>query len=511
MRFKLNAAIVLVGGLLVTGVAIGTVEAATPNATVNSAFAVRGPHDDLSEGADVIGVANSVKVNGVETPEVNFLGPGDPGTRSELDLLGDQINGLAAGTYPVSSSKATGTVDVVSNLDGVGCGEATGGTATILTPPTYTGSTLDSFAADFALHCDGTADYFIQLRYNDTHSWSQLVASGLPQDVSATVGSTQDETVTFTAHGSIPIVPGAASLTSDSWEGYPYWHLVSDGCAHNTLAPGASCSVDVQFAPKVANGTPCGPESATVTVPDGRPAPDVARFDGCAYPLAGQAGPPQVTAYFHHLVLAWNRPGLPLPGLNSSSPPIYDVYLITSTGKTLVTTTGFSTVVIGGLSTGSPQQYEVQAVYDTDNGDTPVDGPMSLPGTPTAPTAQELIYSNGNQVMEQSSTAAGPARSIGLAMPGNTVSGISVGADERYLAAATQSQSQPIDQVTVAPVDGSSAAVLIADGAYSFDTQPTVAPDSSAVVYTATTTFGSTATVLRSWQRSTGTITTVPG
>jgi hypothetical protein len=507
---KLGIAVAV--ALIAAGTTVSLISPVTADVPVQSAFAVRGPHDDLTEGGAVIGVANTVKVNGVPVAEVNFFGAGNPGVRSELYLLASQIDTLPAGVYPVSPSKDAGTVDVISNLGGVGCGEATGGSVTILTPPAFTtAGVLSGFAADFALHCAGTPDYFVQLRYNDGNAWSQLVASGLPQGVSATVGSTQDATVTFTAHGTVPITPGAAALVSDSWDGYPYWKLTTDGCASTALAPGSSCTVGVQFAPMVANGSPCGNEGARVTVPDGRPTADVAMFSGCVYPLAGQAGPPQASAYFHHLELAWNPPGAPLTGLRSTTPPVYQVYELKSSGPVLVTTTPFTSVNIGALPTGYVGRYEIQAVYDTDNGDTPVAGPMSLPGTATATSTRELLYIDGVVVQEKSLAPAGSPIPAGLVMPGYGSDSISVGADRRYIAAATFSRSQPIQQIAVAPVDGSVGATLINDSAYPFDTDPTVAPDSSTVIYAASTAYGSTTTVLRTWNRTTGTITTVPG
>ena len=515
MRVGTKVGSFVVIGLLAAATAVTMVSGARADTSVASALAVRGPHDDLTEGAAVIGLANTVKLNGVDTREVNFYGAGGASDRSEIDLFRAQVDALAAGTYPVSPSNTVGTVNVTFNLGGVGCGAATGGSVTILTPPAYdSAGALTGFAADLALHCAGTADYSIELRYHDSHGWSQLVVSALPQNVSATVGSTVNAAVRYTAHGTVPIVPGAASIVTDSWDGFPYWHLTSDGCHAVPLAPGAACSVGVRFAPMVANGSPCGNEAATVSVPDGRPTPSAARFSGCVYPLPGQATPPTESGHFHHINLVWGPPGLPAPGAGASdTPTYYEVYEVRPGGPVLVTTSPLRTVSIAGLPTGYRAQYEIRAVYDQGGGAPKIYGPMSLPGAVAATSSRELLYANrwaAQGVYAKSLSPAGaPQGATQSAMM--YADDISVGADRRYMAIAAQSTAVADSQVWVAPVDESASAGPIADMAYPYDADPAVAPDSSAVVYTAAPSSAATGTLLRMWHRSTGTITTVTG
>src|ERR1051325_4188570 len=84
VRWGIKFGIVAAVGALAAGTVITLVSPGSAASPVASAFAVRGPHDDLTEGAAVIGIANTPKINGVPVARLDFLGAGQPGVRSEL-------------------------------------------------------------------------------------------------------------------------------------------------------------------------------------------------------------------------------------------------------------------------------------------------------------------------------------------------------------------------------------------------------------------------------------------
>lgn len=467
-------------------------------------LAVHASYDVLYEDADVRASIWPVTMNGVTSPWIAFLGGTDTSSRIELLVKKDQLDAAGVGNHTASRWQPTPNTIGVDYRGSSGCNQVTG-TITIIEAPVYDeAGALAGFAADFALQCDNAAPLDIQLRYGSTLGWKLLLADQLPTGVNATVNDVVDTSATFVARGSTSVQTGQVSLGGTVYLGYAYWTITSDGCSNRTLLPLESCSIGLRFAPVVPWGYPQGNVDGNLTLPYGRSTPAVARFQGGVRPLPGQPFPPTTTPHFRRLRVTWGAPLATPPGENYRVEH-YNIYEMRAGLPVYVAQSYFDWYDFTGLPTGYRASYQVRAVYDSGR-----IGPPSLTSAPGTTSSRELIYTQGSlgELMGRSLTPDGQAQV--LISNSSPISSLSVGADQGWLAYAFDNGTS--SNIAAAPVDGSAARVGLLDPQTTeWITEPAVSPDSASVIFTRRAEKNATATILRSWRRSTRQITDVPG
>lgn len=493
-RVRAGSALVATVVLAAVGVLFITPSAGAAIAP-QTALAVRGQFDSIAQGSAVTATINYKGEDGRNY--LRFTGATTAAGQAQVVIREDQIETVTLGDHPISRRGTPGTIGVVD------CGYTTEftGTMRVLSRAVFNpNGTLNSFAADLTENCYLDPPRYVQLRYAAPVGWSQLMPTSVPPDSSVDLGSYLDGTVTYTAYGTQTIHPGNATIASVGPAGDPEppnWHLTYDHCVGETLNPGQLCQLGVRLAPTVsAFGY------ARLSVPDGRPSPAVAGFHSSITVPDHTQFPPVVTGHFHRLHLEWREPTGPHQAVDH-----YDVYELRSGGAMLVTSLNDTSLDLPGLPTGYTARFQVRVVYQ--NATT---GPLSAPSAPATTSSQELVYATPGDVKARRLDEPGTTQTLFNAGPAAKVS---VAADQQWLAfddrqywqvpSPSRIYAGPIDDPTHLNLIGSTPDEIV------WDATPTVAPDSSAVIFVESASETDTATVLRRWDRSSGQTTDVAG
>jgi hypothetical protein len=397
---------------------------------------------------------------------------------------------LAVGTY--AASRLAGQAPAVVSTNVSGCSDAGPATLTV-TEAEYDADGLPvHFAASFQIApCGNSPAVNGELRWHSSApiAFAQAPdASTLSQPV--TVNSVADLTLTLTGRGNGPTTLGAATLhQTPLWDGSVYWSIVSNGCTGTTLAPGATCALILRFTPVRPNGYPEGFIDATVELGDGHADPTVAHISATVKPLAGQPVNLVAEGAFRHLVLRWGTPLVYPLGWARLTPTTYRVYQFRPDGsQVLIGSVQRNDFVIANLPDGYRAKYAVTASQTST-------GPISVPTTGTT-AASELLtatYQTGirnrrlapdaaaNPVLLRAENFIGSASGVGA---------LAVSRNQSVLAwADTEYNLDPISHATVHTVSltgavGSDFASVPGLAPQQWDTEPSLSPDGSRVVYT---------------------------
>jgi WD40-like Beta Propeller Repeat len=398
--------------------------------------------------------------------------------------------GLAVGTY--ATSRMPGQAAALLSTGFSGCSDAGPGTITV-TEAEYDGNGLPTrFSASFDIAaCGENPAVHGELRWNSTAPLALALAPGvtsLSQPV--TVNSVADLVVTLTAKGNSPTTLGSATLhQTPLWDGSVYWSIRSNGCTGKTLAPGASCALILRFAPLRPDGYPEGTIDATVGLGDGQLSPTVAHIIGQVKPLPGQPVNLMVEGAFRHLVLFWSMSSL-MSDWSSNNPTTYRVYQYRPDGSLmLIGTTQQEQFIVANLPDGYQSTYAVTASQTST-------GALSVRATGTTATSELLTSSYQVGVRNRRLTPAPAAVSTELRamnFAGSVVFGggaLAVSRNQSVLAwTDTEFNNLPVRYATVQTVSLTGAA---GSDFHSYtdwdqrqwDTEPSLSPDGSRVVYT---------------------------
>ena len=360
---RLALAAVLVAGVLVPA---GAVAAQSP---AYSAIVVD------SQGAEPSGLTTSV-VHGRQGQGTGAIAPTDgggvrvevtsPESYSSLELDPPSGSPLAVGSFPVTTAAATASAGRL----GYYCYPGSG-TVDVLELERDAEQRIVAFAATWTLSCGGVpvhgAMYFASsIGFRAAVTPDRLV---LP---TVAVGSSSTATTTILSAGPEPLTLGTPSVAGQ----HPADFTVTGTTCGGALAPGATCTVDVSFAP-----TAGGPRHALLTMTDDSPrGARTLRLagTGTAVPAAPRVRDQRA---FGGVLLNWEPP--------VASPPVTS-YRVYRDGTLLGTTTG-SAYSDTSMAPGSSARYEVRAVNTMGEGPgVPLD--VTVPTESPAPGTVDLVY-----------------------------------------------------------------------------------------------------------------------
>ena len=242
------------------------------------------------------------------------------------------------------------------------------------------------------------------------------------------------QAITVSNTGTLPLVVSGVTVTGTDAASFTATPVA--GCA--SIAPGASCAINVTFAP-----TTAGPKAATVTISDNAPgSPHTVRLTGTGVAVATVPGAPTNVLAVRANASAnvrWTAP------LNNGGSPITG-YLVrvldaagTQVGALRPAAAIANTLVVTGLTNGQAYRFSVSATNAVGTGAASALSaavtPATVPGAPTGVTA-----TRGNASATVRWTA--PASNGGSAITGYSVrvinaAGTQVGALRPAAAAAT--------------------------------------------------------------------------
>lgn len=452
----------------------------------------------------------------VSVPYLGFVSQvgTDFSTFRTVDVSAD----LAVGSY--ATSRLAGQAPALLGTNASGCSDAGTGTLTV-TEAEYDGSGLPTrFAASFdLLACAGSPAVHGELRWNSSAPIAFAQAPDLSKIAQPVpVNSVVDLTVTLTARGNGPSTLGPATLhQTPLWDGSVYWSIVSNGCSGTTLDPGAGCALVLRFAPLRPNGYPEGFIDATVELGDGHTDPTVAHISATVTPLAGQPVSLVAEGAFRHLVLRWGTPLVYPPGWTRQNPTTYRVYQYRpDNSQVLIGETQQTEFLVPNLPDGYQGKFAVTALQASV-------GPISVPTTGTT-AASELLTATYQTGIRNRRLAPDPAanpvtlRAVNFVGSGaGGVGSLAVSRNQAVLAwADTEYLLDPVSHAVVHTVSLTGAAgsdfASVPDLAVpQWDTEPSLSPDGSRVVYTHASAPGEP-TVLRIARTAAGSVATdLPG
>lgn len=221
------------------------------------------------------------------------------------------------------------------------------------------------FPCGTGINVTGTTNVEIRYQEPTTLGVGEVVPPVSAPSASLTVGSPVTMTRTFTNAGTAPAVMGAAFVAGESNPKYPSFFVGTDECNGKTLAPGAGCTVSVNFdAPVSSNPT------GWLFVPDGRPQPSSSYLQGSAAPEPDQPTGVTVAGSLGSAVVSFGTPGA------STSNRAYDGFEVLprasdgTLGAVVATSGPYTgpdyteqrTVVIAGLPDRTTVSYVVRAI-----------------------------------------------------------------------------------------------------------------------------------------------------
>ena len=242
------------------------------------------------------------------------------------------------------------------------------------------------------------------------------------------------QAITVSNTGTLPLVVSGVTVTGT--DAASFTATPASGCA--SVTPGASCTVNVTFAP-----TTAGAKAATVNIADNAPgSPHTVRVTGTGVAVATAPGAPTnvlAVAGNNSANLRWTAPA----SNGGSAITGYSIRVtLSSTGAQVgalrTAAANANTLLVTGLSNGTTYRFTVTATNAVGSTASALSAPLTLPATvPGAPTIGTPTRGNGSATVRWTAPNNGGSAITGYSVRGVNTAGTTVGLLRPAGAAAT--------------------------------------------------------------------------